>query len=518
MGGGKPRPWGYLAYVDGRLYGSALKGQPGQSDALFAIDIKSGQPLWSYRGGNIGELTIAIGEGRVFFIDSALSREQRDAMLREDKTSLKKLVGEAAKQAEKAQKAKDLRLAVALDARTGKKVWDTAVDVTDCSNVGVGAGSLAGMIHDGVLVLGGANGNGHYWQQFLDREFSQRRLVALSTRDGHVLWAKDANYRSRPLIVGQTIIAEPWGYDLHTGDQKMRINPIMGTNAPWVMMRTGHHCGIISGCPDMLFFRSAYAGYYDLNDDNGVRHFAGLRLGCWINAIPANGLALMPEAAAGCNCLFSVVGSVALQPRPVAPAWSIYGIADAIKPVHRLAINLGGPGDRRDKNGEIWFGYPRPAGGKTKPLGVNLNLQQQFLPQGGFFSLNGESVKVEGTDAPWLFASGGNGLKQCILPLTDGAKGPVRYIVRLYFADLENSQPGERVFDVKVQGKTVLENLDIIKEAGGRGKALVRKVNDVAVQGDLRVELVPKTPASSTAQAPLLNAIEVISTRRHSSL
>ena len=43
-------------------------------------------------------MTIAIGDGRVFFIDSSITREERDALLRQDKTALQALSpAEAAK-------------------------------------------------------------------------------------------------------------------------------------------------------------------------------------------------------------------------------------------------------------------------------------------------------------------------------------------------------------------------------------------------------------------------------------
>ncbi len=64
----------------------------------------------------------------------------------------------------------------------------------------------------------------------------------------------------------------------------------------------------------MMFFRSGFIGYYDLYHDSGTRHFAGQRLGCWINAIPGTGLVIIPEASAGCVCLFSIASTVVLEP------------------------------------------------------------------------------------------------------------------------------------------------------------------------------------------------------------
>ncbi len=86
----------------------------------------------------------------------------------------------------------------------------------------MGGGELMAMYRDGIVVLCGANANGHYWKQFLAGEFSQRRLVALSAKTGDTLWARDANYRHRPLVISDTIIAEPWAFDLATGRKHAR--------------------------------------------------------------------------------------------------------------------------------------------------------------------------------------------------------------------------------------------------------------------------------------------------------
>ncbi|MHC4547053.1 MAG: outer membrane protein assembly factor BamB family protein, partial [Planctomycetota bacterium] len=64
--------WGYLAYVDGILFGSTFT-QRGVSDSIFAIDTRGGKHLWRYDGKNIANLTIAIGDGWIFFIDSSLT-------------------------------------------------------------------------------------------------------------------------------------------------------------------------------------------------------------------------------------------------------------------------------------------------------------------------------------------------------------------------------------------------------------------------------------------------------------
>jgi len=503
--------WGYIAYVDGIIYGTSATNR-GVSDSVFAIDTADNATLWSHSGKNIINLTIAIGDGWVFFIDSSITPEQREELLQQDKAHLKSLSGEAAKKAEAAQKKIDARLAVALDARTGGKIWAKPVDVTDCSKIGIGGGELTIMYSNGVVVICGANANGHYWRQFLSGEFAERRLVALSAKTGGVLWAKDANYRHRPVIVGDTVIAEPWAFDLKTGEEKMRSHPVTGKQEIWEVFRPGHHCGAVSACAQMLFMRSGFTSYYDLLEDSGIRHFAGHRLGCWINAIPADGLALMPEASAGCVCLFPIICSVALEPRPDYERWAIYGTGGSNTPVRHLALNLGAAGDRRDPAGILWFGYPRPSlPGDRAAMGISFPLKTEFIESGGYDRRSTEATPVAGTDTPWVYTSCARGLKRCVVPLLSDGDKPAQYTVRLYFTDFDNAEAGKRTFDVKLQGKVVLENVDIAGQAGAAGKAVVREVAGVAVTRDLDIQLVRKDEkASSVSTMPLLCGVELV--------
>jgi outer membrane protein assembly factor BamB len=505
--------WGYLAYVDGILFGSTMT-QMGISDSVFAFDTRDGKHLWRYDGKNIANLTIAIGDGWIFFIDSSLTPQQRETLLQQDKSHLMNLSAEEAKKAEERTKRLDARLAVALDARTGGKLWTRPVDVTDCSKIGIGGGELTAMYRNGILILCGANANGHYWRQFLAGQFSRRRLVALSAKNGDKMWARDANYRHRPVIIGDTILAEPWAFDLKTGEQKMRRHPLTGENTVWQFLRPGHHCGAISACPQMLLMRSGFTGYYDLRDDSGIRHFAGHRLGCWINAIAADGLALMPEASAGCLCLFNITCSVALEPRADNQRWGIYSAEETNTPIRHLAVNFGAPGDRRDVDGQLWLGYPRPAlPGDRAAMGFSLELQIEFFDGGGYIHHNSESESVAGTENPWVFTSCGRGLRRCVLPLLSKEDDTAEYTVRLYFAELENKQENARVFDIILQDKTVLEDFDIVKQAGTSHKAVIREFKNIQVSKDLELEFVPgEQTSSSMSQAPNLCGVEVLRT------
>src|SRR5690606_26119971 len=72
----KEYEWGYDAYTDGILIGTATvrqeveekkrrrgKATEDATDAIFAIDVKTGEHLWSYEGKSIAHHTIALGPG-----------------------------------------------------------------------------------------------------------------------------------------------------------------------------------------------------------------------------------------------------------------------------------------------------------------------------------------------------------------------------------------------------------------------------------------------------------------------
>ena len=62
------------------------------------------------------------------------------------------------------------------------------------------------------------------------------------------------------------------------------------------------------------------------------------------------------------------------------------------------------------------------------------------------------------------------------------------------FAELAGAVPGERVFDVFVQGSVAMEKLDIARQAGAM-TALVHEVSGVEVTDELAIRLVTRDGA-----------------------
>lgn len=513
---GIARNWAFLAVEGNQLFGTNTIRREleekmrrrgltieSQTDALFAYDIQSGELEWTYRGDNILHTTIALGPDHIFFVDSAITPEQRQELYRRDKGPLQELTGQAALDAEQEMKELDARRAICLDRRTGAKVWEKPVDVTDTTNVSAGGGSLTVIYADGHLLLCGANANGHYWKQFLSGEFEKRKLLVLDAATGDQLWTKNANYMNRPAIINDQVFAEPWAFDLKTGETKKRPHPLTGEESDWRFSRPGHHCGIITATPNMMFFRSGFIGYYDLYADSGTQHFAGQRLGCWINAIPGNGLVMIPEASAGCVCQFSIASTVVLEPRTETKAWGILSAVGETTPVKRIGINLGAPGDRTDAARQAWFGFPRPK--SVERLEFVFDIQPRFAEAGGWVAENPDTVDFGAGQLPWILASGARGLEHFEVPLLGTDDSTTRYDVKLYFAGMQASEVA--ALRIQLQGADVAgETLQLNADQKQAIPVCVRKFEDVSVEQNLIYDC----SLSTTQTLPRLAAIEIV--------
>jgi outer membrane protein assembly factor BamB len=78
------------------------------------------------------------------------------------------------------------------------------------------------------------------------------------------------------------------------------------------------------------------------------------------------------------------------------------------------------------------------------------------------------------------------------------------HAVRLFFAEMDDVHPGDRVFDVSLQGQPVLRSLDVRKEAGVRRKELVKEFKDVPVSDRLTIGF------SAQHGKPMLSGVEIV--------
>jgi hypothetical protein len=115
----------------------------------------------------------------------------------------------------------------------------------------------------------------------------------------------------------------------------------------------------------------------------------------------------------------------------------------------------------------------------------------------------GTDVAIEGTSDPRIY--------QTERWSMDGFKAKVpngTYTVRLHFAETypDIGIDGPRVFDVSVEGQTVLKDFNLSEVAGGQRRAYVKTCRGVEVaDGVLDIEF------ARNSQNPEINGIEIIS-------
>ena len=92
------------------------------------------------------------------------------------------------------------------------------------------------------------------------------------------------------------------------------------------------------------------------------------------------------------------------------------------------------------------------------------------------------------------------------LVLSEEALPERSFTVRLHFAEIEGAAAGDRVFDVKLQGREVLKAFDIAREATGPMAAIAREFRGVRATDAIVIEA---TPAAGSQRPPLLGGIEI---------
>jgi len=306
--------WAYVGTVGNTLVGSEYDGYQ-FSRSLFAYDIPTGRLKWHYRGGVIRNATVAIHEGTVFFVEHRgqtrapvvlrpLERIAAEAARRRGLSSQEANPADEATAAALKTPGPPIRTVVALDLETGRERWSREVDLTGC---GSWTGALCLMAKDGILVLCGI------YTAYGKRtgEEPNRRAMALSAKDGTVLWNRPIGNLVRPVIIGDWLVSRPNAFLLKSGEPVMV--PSGNRQKPWSIMPLGA-CGQMSASHYNLFYR--YGVTVSMNVENGslLMSFAGLRPGCLINIIPAAGLAVQVEASSGCTCYHALQSTVVFMP------------------------------------------------------------------------------------------------------------------------------------------------------------------------------------------------------------
>ncbi|MBN2329930.1 MAG: PQQ-binding-like beta-propeller repeat protein [Candidatus Omnitrophica bacterium] len=331
-------------------------------------------------------------------------------------------------------------------------------------------------------------------------EEPREKLAGFRGKDGEPLWKNDAAYGGPCILHGETIITEPFAFSLLTGEQKMRRNPLTGEKTPWTYNRQ-YGCNYSIASEYLMTFRSAAAGFFDLEQDAGTGNFGGFKSGCTSNLIAANGVLNAPDYTRTCSCSYQNQTSLALIHDPQVEIWTYNDIELGEGPIQRLGVNLGAPGDRRADKGTLWLEYPIVGGPSPE-------IEMQFEPSEPSWFRH-HACRMMGGDLKWVCASGAEGLKRLRLSLAGENQGSMEYTVRLYFAEPRPIRKGDRVFDVVMQGRRALQDFDILNEVDSIRFGVVKEFHHVPVDSQLEIEFIPSH--SSLIQESVLCGIELIS-------
>jgi len=395
--------------------------------AIVVMDRHTGEALWT-REATYGfrHNAIAAGGGKVFCIDR-LPDYLVQRMTRSGVTLSQRPT------------------LLALDARTGDVIWLLSEEVN-------GSWLTYSEQYD-VLVQG--------MDRYVvaDQYESPPDLAAYSGDDGALLWRKTVKPFQSLMLKGQSLIVDAARLSLQTGESLDR-------GLYW----STKGCGGAIASEHLITFRSSTAAYVDLLNYSGTTNFGGARSGCTESLIPADGLLVAPNLAHGCSCNYSIYTSYALIHNPEAEAWSLCQWPGE----GPMGVNLGAPGARRAEDGTLWLEYPPADFGPKR-------LVETSPGNPGWFRR--DSSRVHGEGLKWVAASGARGIESLEVTISS----PGTYTVRLHFAEPDDLAPGERVFDVALQGRVVLKNFDVVREAGGPMRPVVKNFEGVRVDDDLSV-------------------------------
>lgn len=199
-------------------------------------------------------------------------------------------------------------------------------------------------------------------------------------------------------------------------DRRLRNHALTGESVPRVYYRA-YGCNQLLCSEDIDFFRSGTLGFYDLNDDSGLRNFGGVRPACSRSHNAAFGIFLSSEGSSGCTCTYSFQTSLGLAPTEHRPQedWAIYYDSPTDGQVRQMAVNLGAPGDRRDEAETLWLNYPRP----ELPIVFQLPVQIETAEgvELGPYHFDTDRTPVAQTDRPWIYSSGYRGVRKIEISL-----------------------------------------------------------------------------------------------------
>ena len=314
---GETNDWGYLNQVGDRLFGSGQAAGASfrelsknmvntiegdfrpviVSRYLFSVDRSTGEARWTYRGGTVMNNAIAIGDGRIHFVESRNPTALANA---DGRLGIREFCG-------------GQTYLVSLDLKDGKKLYEQPVKfpfehimfLSYAQNTVLltGTYNTGERVNYGLFAFHGDTGKPKWDTRYEALDVGGNEPAGTDGSHGEQ-W-------QHPVIIGDRIYSRPYDFDLQTGKKGQKH-----------IYRGGHGCGGWTASTFYLYGRGSNPRMYDLSLDStgGDSLTTVSRPGCWLNIIPAGGLVLIPESSSGCTCAYPIQTSLALVPRAVCDA------------------------------------------------------------------------------------------------------------------------------------------------------------------------------------------------------
>jgi len=421
------------------------------SRELVVLDRFTGEKLWSIKAnhGFIHNSVIA-GDGFLFCLDK-LPQYIETKMKRRGETP-----------------PKDSRL-LYLNARTGETIHEETTDVF---------GTWLGYSAEHKLLLQATRPS----RDMLNGE-EGNRMITYNINTKEKIWDKAIRYANPPIIHNDKIYTNGEGFQLLTGEPLTETDPITGEELKWSYKRE-YGCGIVAASEHLLTFRSASAGFVNLDAYEGTGSLGGWKASCSTNLIAADGVLNSPDYTRTCQCAYQNQTSLALINMPWMAYWTNSNYKWNGKQIKQLGLNFNAPGDRSANDNMLWFEYPFVAGAPPEiPIKIDTL---------DFTKIRKEPFGITSETTPWVSASALGGVTTIEITL---ANEPLvqesAYTVKLYFAELENKNSGERIFDIAIQDKKLVEGFDIVNEAGKPDTEIVKSFHGIKAGKVLKIALKP---------------------------
>ncbi len=310
------------------------------------------------------------------------------------------------------------------------------------------------------------------------------RMIAYHVPAKEKIWDKNFRYSNPPIIHNDKIYTNGEGFLLLTGEPITETDPVTGEDLKWSFKRE-YGCGYIAASEYLLTFRSASAGFINLETFEGTGSLGGWKPGCSTNLIAADGVLNSPDYTRTCQCAYQNQTSLALINMPWMSYWTNSNYRWNGKPIRQLGLNFNAPGDRSSDDNTLWFEYPYVSGSPPEIPVVMDTL--------GITKIRKEPFSIVSEKTPWVCSSALAGVQSMEITLTtDEQVSESSYTVKLYFSELEDMAPGDRIFDIYIQDKKVAEEFDIVSEAGKTDKEVQKVYHGVKAGNTLKINLAPK--------------------------